>query len=469
MTSTGTAVRLHERLLRSVALTSAISLPSIFVATGYFGVKWPGQLVFHSDDGWCVPATQGIGVHCFGDYADMQIRGTVAPWARVSGPNAHPPLSIFIQDTFGRIGSFAGSHRVGLALWLLAMACCVLLPVLWATRPLPAHSRAVVILLFGVATTPFLAALDRGNSAPLVLPALLWFGISMSRGRNTSAMWAIVLASLVRPQMLVLALLFLFRKDLLNLLRTLGLGLLGILLGFALYPGDRITNLTEWIVNMLQYGGYRTPLMPFPQSLGSGRSAAFIGELVWTRILGNQPQATRRVFRADTPPLSTLLDFVEHHRAAIALGAAVLALGLLIVFFVRGRRVTNFALVVAGCVVPVVLPTVSFMYYLILLLIPVAVLVRDPQGNVAFFESAPQWLERAAQSAFVIAMTVSLVPTALPLNWLIPVPTYRAANLFMALVGPLWLLWGALIVLGLLLPSRPDFSFRSRSRGFAAR
>lgn len=447
-------MRLNERLLRSVALTSAIGLPSIFVATGYFGVQWPGQLVFHSDDGWCVPATQGVGVHCFGDYADMQIRRDGAPWARVSGPNAHPPLSIFIQDTFGRIGTFAGSHRIGLALWLLAMALCVLLPIVWATRPLPSQTRAVEILLFGIATTPFLAALDRGNSAPLVLPALLWFGVSMGRGRNTAAMWAIVLASLVRPQMLVLALLFLFRKDLLNLLRTLGLGLLGILLSFALYPGNRIANLTDWIVNMLQYGSYRTPLMPFPQSLGSGRSIVFIGEVVWTRLLGHEPQATRRVFRADTAPLSTVLDFVDHNRASLALASAGIVLALLVTFYMRGHRLTNFTLVVAGCVVPVILPTVSFMYYLVLLLIPVAVLVRDRHGSVAFFESAPRWLERAAQTVFVTAMTVSLVPTAVPLSWLVPVPTYRAANLFMALVGPLWMLWGALILIGLLLPQR---------------
>lgn len=445
-------MRLHERLLRSIALTCTISLPSIFVATGYFGLNWPGQLVFHSDDGWCVSATQGVGVHCFGDYADMQIRDTFAPWARVSGPNAHPPLSIFIQDSFGHIGTFAGSHRIGLGLWLLVMALCVLFPILWATRQLPAQTRAVEILLFGVATTPFLAALDRGNSAPLVLPALLWFGVSMGRGRNTSAMWAVVLASLVRPQLLLLAVLFIFRKDLLNMLRTIGLGILGILLSFAIYPGDRIANLTEWIVNMLQYSSYRTPLLPFPQSLGSGRSIVFIGEVVWTRLLGNEPQAARRVFRSDSAPLVDLLDFAARNQALLAMGAAAIVLALLAVFYVRGNRLTNFALVVAGCVVPVILPTVSFMYYLVLLLIPIAVLVSDRDSHTTFFESAPRWLELAAETVFIAAMTVSLVPTALPLSWLVPVPTYHAANLFIAMVGPLWMLWGALMLVGLVLP-----------------
>jgi hypothetical protein len=441
-------------VLSSVAITNMISLPSIFVTTGYFGVQWPSQLVFKSADGWCETTTQGIGQHCFGDFSDMYFRGSIEPWARRSAPLAHPPLSVFVQDTFGRLGEALGDPRLGLALWLVVIGLCVLLPILWATRAIRAPERWMVILLAGVATTPMLSALDRGNSAPLAIPALLWFARSFAKGRNRSAVLAIALAALIRPHLLVLAVLFLLRRDLLSLLRAVALTILGLLLSFALHPGDRIGNFTDWIVNMMQYGIYRSPLLPFPQSIGSARSTVLVGELLWTRVLGREPQALKRVFRADEAPAATILDFAAQHRSAILIALAVALCAVLVLLWIRGHRISTLGLITAGCAVPVVMPGVSFAYYLSFLLVPLALLLHAPAEHRRFFESAPTWLERTTQLVFIAAMTVTLVPTALPLSMLIPVPTYRGANLFVALVGPTWCLFGTLLLLGLLVPSR---------------
>jgi len=447
-------VQLRERLVSSVAIANVISLPSIFIATGYFGVKWPSQLVFKSADGWCDSATQGVGLHCFGDFSDMYFRGSIEPWARRSGPLAHPPLSVFAQDAFARLGEFLGNPRIALGLWLVLISVCVLLPIIWATHITRAPQRWIVLLLMGVATTPMLSAMDRGNSAPLAVPLLLWFAVSFTRGRNRSAVLAIVLATLIRPHLLVLAVLFLMRRDVLNLLRAVTFSIIGLLLSFAMYPGDRIGNLTDWIVNMAQYGGYRSPLLPFPQSVGSARSSVLIGEFVWTRVLGQEPQAARRVFRADEAPVATVLDFVGQHHAGLLLLAAAALCALVALLWIRGHRFSPFALVTAGCAVPVVVPSVSFSYYLSFLLVPLGLLLRAPAEHRRFFDSAPSWLEQATQWVFITAMTVTLVPTALPLSLLIPVPTYRGANLFVGLIGPMWWLFGALLLLGLLLPDR---------------
>lgn len=447
-------MQLRNRVMSSVAIANMISLPSIFVATGYFAVQWPSQLVFKSADGWCDATTQGIGQHCFGDFSDMYFRGSIEPWARHSVPLAHPPLSVFVQDTFGRLGEALGDPRLGLALWLVVIGMCVLLPILWVTRATKAPERWMVILLAGAATTPMLSALDRGNSAPLAIPALLWFSMSFAKGRNRSAVLAIVLASLIRPHLLVLAILFLMRRDALNLLRAVTLSIVGIVLGFAMYPGNRFDNVAEWIVNMMQYGIYRSPLLPFPQSIGSARSTVLVGEFLWTRVLGREPQAPKRVFRADEAPAATVLDFAAQHRSALLIALAVALCAVLVLFWIRGHRLSTLALVSAGCMVPAVLPSVSFAYYLTFLLVPLALLFSTSAEQQRFFGSAPAWLEKSTQWVFTAAMTLTLVPTALPLSLLIPVPTYRGANLFVGLVGPTWCLFGGLLLLGLLVPNR---------------
>lgn len=409
-------MRLHERLLRSVAFTSAISIPSIFVATGYFGLRWSSQLNASTNE--CTPSSPRLGQHCL-----------------------------------AAVPAFVGHNGATLALWLLALAACVLLPILWASRAAPAPTRAVEILLFGISTTPLLVTLNSGSAAPLLVPPVLWFGLSFARNRNASAALAVGVAAFLRPELLLLALVFVFRRDLRHFAYALLAGAVGVALHTVLLARDLLAQPLRWFTESAAIDG-GSSFFPLPANLGSGRSGIFLAELLWTRLLGNAPQADDHVLLEGQPPMASVLRFANDRHGLVVLALVLAGIAVVVGAYRHGHRLTRFTLLVAGSTLPLVLPTSSPVHALPVVLVPVAVLLRTPSAHREFFDVAPYWLERLTQGVFVAATTVSVVPTALPLDWLVPAPSYHEANAFLALVGPLWLLWGALVVMAILLPTR---------------
>lgn len=428
---------LHQRLLRSVTVSTAIGIPTIVVANSLFGVKSSWQSADAVSSGLCSDATQVLGHHCFSGYSPAAQGLT--------------PVTRLVQDASRQLGDLVGHSEVGLTFWLVLVALCALVPLLWATRPAPAQTRAVEILVFGVATTPMLATMESGTSAAFTLPALLWFGIAMARGHSGTAVLAVAVATLLHPPILLLSLLFLARKDISRFAQSAALGTASLFALFITIGHGAMRDFTGWLERQFS-ASFHLQLQPFPQSVGSGRSVTTVFEVLWTRVFGHDAQSSQQAFRARLSPVHAVQAFITGHQLLVQVIVLLAAVGLLALGYQRGHRLTRYALVVAGSVLPAIVPTVSPTYRLSFILIPVAVLMRAPHAHLEFFDTAPFWLERAAQFVFVVAVTLSIVPTALPLRWLIPVDGYSSVNLFVALAGPAWIVLMMMLVLGMALP-----------------
>jgi hypothetical protein len=64
----------------------SISITVSFFVSSYSTVRVANTLSYHTNDGWCDPATEWFGEHCFGDfYAPLQFANTENPWANPFG------------------------------------------------------------------------------------------------------------------------------------------------------------------------------------------------------------------------------------------------------------------------------------------------------------------------------------------------------------------------------------------------
>ncbi len=443
---------LAGRILTLTLKATLVSVPSMFVASSYFQVDWPGQLIYKGTDQWCDPATQGVGIHCFGDFSDIYSRDFFSPWTSVAAPVAHPPFSLLIQSAFAAVGVITGIRQVGILLWLTVLGAAVLSPAIWASRHLPSPSKWLALLVLGTAATPTLSLLDRGNSAGLAVLPLLWFAISMLRGHPRQADIAVVVGSLLRPQLIVLALVYLFRQELFRTIRVVLLSVVALLASFLVYPGDRIANLTHWFHNLFGHSGYQSIFDPYPQSLSIMRSLALAAETLWIWLLQKPAQMSDSVFNRSDAPVSTLRDAINAHATVLSVFGILIVAALTMLVWRRGRRLTSLSLIVLACVGPAIGPRLSFSYYSVFLLVPAAVaLVADDQ-EARFTVAGPAWLETASRKLFIASVVVTVVPVIVPLSVLIPLQSYSRANLFVSLTGPMWLLMVLLLLIALLVP-----------------
>ena len=90
-------------------LTLALLLFAPFawwVGDSYFSVNSETTISFLDDDGWCNSETEGVGVHCFGDYQyPKMLADKLSPWeAGSENPhNGHGLLFFRFFALFERI------------------------------------------------------------------------------------------------------------------------------------------------------------------------------------------------------------------------------------------------------------------------------------------------------------------------------------------------------------------------------
>jgi len=227
-----------------LAVGLGIAFVWAFVLSSYFGVNLPQSLVFLSSDGWCPPGANGLGAHCWGDFAAV---GNFTFTDTPQGPESPYQMSSrVLRVPFAVVWQMAG-FGVALTAYLVVVTACLLAPIVWATRSLPLARRLMAIMVAAVATTPFLYALDRGNSVALAVPFVLLFGWGLLRDRMLWAVIGVVIASSVKPQYAFLMVAFIALRRWWPLMSALlGVGLTFILPYFAL-GGGWVEGLKEWV------------------------------------------------------------------------------------------------------------------------------------------------------------------------------------------------------------------------------
>lgn len=188
----------------------ALAMPLAWLLSSYFKVDIPGSLLFYGDDGWCNSATEGFGIHCFGDFNERFLLRDMS----LSPSRNNLELSP-IGPFFTAIANFGSAHtspRFILMLVSILYAACLLSPLLLASNRRFSIKCSVMLLICGIGSYPFLATMDRLNNIALCVPFLWLFLISLSRGSYRAAGAYIVILAMVKPQFLLLSWVFFFAE-----------------------------------------------------------------------------------------------------------------------------------------------------------------------------------------------------------------------------------------------------------------
>ena len=285
-TAVGRGYSPSQLLIGAVVAAGTILILSSVVAS-YFGNDVFASLSFYSDDARCPNdnvAAAGVGNHCFGDYYQVVDFARLAnPW--VPYQSNYSPSGMLPNMLFGWIGDVAGNPRAGLLAFLGLLAVSLAIPALWASKGKVLSLRIFAVAAFGLLTIPALGGLDRGNNAPLAVPALLWFLVALRRGRLTQVAVAIGLATLIRPQFVILiAVLLALRKWRLSLAAFTAIGVSN-LLAFLVWPGQFPRTLVDFFNSVARFGRQYSMADSYPPNVSFGRGLYEIDSVV-RRIFG---------------------------------------------------------------------------------------------------------------------------------------------------------------------------------------
>lgn len=327
------------------------------LTSSYFGYKLTETLSAQTDDVWCKPVLQGVGNHCFSDfYSVLRFVDSPHPWSTEVGaqqpyPNPLPPFVTFILKPFAHFVNGHPSSSLGLFVFLSLLIASALIPTLHAYRT-KRISGFVAILMAAMTlnAAPLLGGIDRGNVILLCIPLLYFFYIGVMESRFALTLFVSVLLVLLKPQMLLLGFIFFAHHQWKLGIKWLGATLSASLLAFALFPHDVFRNISDFFAQASRYQDYVHQGDFFPINVSFSNTVSIFLSFL----------ARRQVS----------VDYVSLISIAVALFAIVSLLML-------GRyRSTFHNLLIVTCL-PILVPGVSFNYYLVLLLVPLLFLAID--------------------------------------------------------------------------------------------
>lgn len=356
-------------LLSGILLASAVSGATAFVLIQYYSIDVLSSLVFDPKD--CTATWNlGAGRHCFSDYGWAVGLGKQSnPWeanSPVLGPNNlptvndYPGAGIAPQQLFALLGGLLHSPRLGLWAYLLVLAVAVLSPAFWATRGARGLEKVVVFVALGAAAIPVWSVVDRGNSAGFVTPIALVFLVALCRHRWGIVTITVIVATLLRPQFIVLAVaLFAARQWRLGC-TAVGGAVMSQLAAYLLWPRDFPETIVQSVHNVLAHGS--------SSSLTAEVNGLANASFTWVLSIPDQ-------FAALRPASTVAADFFVRsligYAMVIVIVVCVLALG---------RRIPP---VIAGMMLLAtasLFPTLTYHYYLVFALPIAAVVARAPDG-----------------------------------------------------------------------------------------
>ncbi len=383
------------RILSLLAAGVALAVLSSWISTSYFRIDVVGSLIWPGWDGYCVEGAQSLGVHCFSDLSQfLVLNGSMDPEGSNPFIRNYPPINRTIFWLFQMLALHV-DYGFSVGLYVAVSATCLLVPVLWAVRGRPWTQQILIVSLAGVATFPFLAALDRGNNIAFVVPFLVLVVVGLRRNLSALTLVGIVGASQIKPQFgaLVIALIVLRRFRLAVIVIVSGLAIFLTSFLLVLLSRPALSPLQEF-KGFILYTRYYDQYLPLDSGYPPNASFAHLVALV-QRWMGVSLLS------------ETQLQFTT---------ALVVILFMVVVMW-RGNRLP-FGLWFPAVLMAISLtPAISFAYYLAGALVVVALVIKEP------FASEVDSGSRPLVGLLTAAIVVSLTPLLIPLGGVeAPVP-----------------------------------------------
>jgi hypothetical protein len=393
-------------LLRTVLLVSAVSAVVGYVLTQYYSVDVLSSLVSNPED--CIMNWgPHIGGHCFSDY-NLTVSWGMRPnpWApyplfwppdyQPAHPN-YPAASMLPQLIFGLLAKWLSAPLLGLLGYLLVLTIAVLTPAVWAARGARGVERTVVFVACGAVAIPAWMVLDRANSVALLAPVGLVFLVGLRRHRWGLVAITVVLATLIKPQFAVLAVvLFAARQWRMGGIAVAG-AVTSSLAAYLLWPRDFPATITQSMHNTLNYGS--PELAVGFRNVAFGRALLLIPDGIKAAQIGGKiPDG----FLAGPRSLAG-------YAVLVIIVVSVLALGSRIPPVLTGIMLLATASL---------FPALVFHYYLVFVLPIAALIIRDPEGppGAGIFDQLATYegRRRAVGICVSLAVALSVTQVALP-------------------------------------------------------
>jgi Glycosyltransferase family 87 len=257
----------------------------------------------------------------------------------------------------------------------------------------------VVFMACGIAAIPAWMAIDRGNSTGFVVPVALVFLVALCRRRWGLVTIMVVLAALVKPQFVVLAVaLFAARRWRLGGVAVAG-AVISNIAAYALWPRDFPQTITQSTHNILGYNNGTFQALVVNSNVSFAKAFLLVPDGI------KASQAGGRVPDGFLAGPRSLIGYV--------------VLVLVVVFVLAlGRRIPP---VMAGIVLlatACLFPALSQPYYLVFVLPVAALVARDPDGppGSGIFDrlAAVGGRRRAVGICVSLAVALSIAQIALP-------------------------------------------------------
>jgi len=417
------------RLIAMLLGLLIVIVPSVWVLNGYYNQPITFTYSFYAEDGWCDADSEGVGVHCFGDFRfPLLLSQQESVWQNeYPNPHSYTGLGMIPYAIADAAITITGAPRLVLFGWLLVLGVCLLIPALWVgARASPGDGSwtrwLLPLALIGVVTQPFLMTMDRGNTVGHAVPWLLVFVLFLNRNPMWVAPLAVIGAAAVRPQFALIAIAFLafaqYRRFIVSAVGVVASNLLA----FAFWPGGFVANLTGWLENASNYQRDSPVADNFPTNLSFAHAVT-----IPSRVLERLPGPLAEIGRAITSSIES----------QPAWPGALLLLATLITFVVLRRRLPLLIVVPVSLALPALVPAVSYAYYGVFALV-VAALIWGPMrlletpGKPRALSTGYRWL----------VLTV----TALTL---MPLPFIFAEGEHSAVMQNVGLLWSVVVLSGL--------------------
>lgn len=332
---------------------------NIFISS-YFKTDLTESLIFRVEDGWCDTATQGIGFHCFGDFYALMQFPLASPWTE--SITAYPPFSLVIIKLINTFYIASNASNLVLLFYLTTLVLALIFPLIHLYTTKRVKSRCALILMaIGLMTlAPAMMVLDRGNNLGFAIPLIYLCYVYAINGQTKSFMIVSAFLCLWKPQLGVISLYLVFTGGYAWFLRWLLTTTAGYLISFSFFGvGSLVENLRLFLKNLIAYQGY----VALPSYSPSNWS---FSNFVVTTL--NFPRMFNDISNLGIVNSTSIPDEI------IKAIPVLFLLSILSVIYWKRSHLHKLTVLTLLCLLAILTPSVSFSYYLALL-IPLVVVI----------------------------------------------------------------------------------------------
>lgn len=399
------------------AAFGAMTFLLYFFAQHYLGINLASRLIFNSSDGWCVGTLPVFGPHCFGDFGlgIIMVENNHQVWTPTgSYPPGNYPAAPFAIYALFRFLLINFGYTFTIFLYLAALAACTLMPLWFLSRQYQIADRIFLVMTLGIFSVPFLSVIDRGNTTAFIIPCIL---LAYSGARIQSdkiQTLGIVLATLLRPQAILLVFIFVIQRKYLAAFKAASLSLLMNLFVMFTWDHSNFTSNLKYFYDSLVGYGNKSISADFPYNYSLARGVYKFIEFL------NLESSTK-----------TLED------ASSLVGYFLIGALLLIAY---AKKIQDFKTLYYLVLVSMFLMApVTFIYYTVFILLIVAIAIDEEEGNIRKRESIISF-RKLTLLLFGMTLTPFYVPSPVSPHW-------NLIQIYLPLLWVIWVLYVAWILL----------------------